>query len=108
MEIYIDNSYSIIKNIDKTSAYILYNELWCYSPGYKYTHLYKIKRWDGKIRLYDLKKDSFPTGLLDKVIKILKKHSLDYVVNDLREEPNCELSISKLKKIPPLRDYDNC
>ena len=34
-----------------------------YVPGYKFMPAYKNKIWDGKIRLYDVRKKELPAGL---------------------------------------------
>ena len=40
-------------------------------PGAKFMPQYRNKYWDGKIRLYDSRKNELYTGLTDKVITCL-------------------------------------
>ena len=54
-----------------------------FSPGYKYSPRYKMKQWDG--RIYLLKKNSFPTGLLSKVEEFLKNNKIKYEIDDNRD-----------------------
>jgi superfamily II DNA or RNA helicase len=72
--------------------------------GAEHTDPYKKGRWDGRKRLLKKKKEmEFPTGLLDKVIDILVRKKLQYVVEHPVEAPEPSLDV-KLKKIK-LRDY---
>ena len=54
-----------------------------YVPGYKFMPAYKNRMWDGKIRLYDLRKKVLYTGLF----KYLKEFA-DARQYDLEFEPN--------------------
>ena len=40
-------------------------------PGAKFMPQYRNKYWDGKIRLYDMRKNEIYTGLVDRVISCL-------------------------------------
>lgn len=53
------------------------------SPGYKYSPRYKARQWDG--RIYLLKKNIFPTGLLSKVEKFLVDNHIKYEIDDTRK-----------------------
>lgn len=76
--------------------------------GAKHMKAVKEGRWDGYIRLYyKAKGQSFYTGLYSLVKDILKKHNVDYQVEDKRIVPGQNLP--DLKFIPPPnyqeRDY---
>lgn len=58
-------------------------------------------KWDGKQHFW--RSGRIPTGLVMKVLKILKKHSVDYIVNDLRKKPKQELQ-TKFGGITPFQD----
>jgi len=44
--------------------------------------------WDGRIRLFEMKDLSFPTGLLSKVIWLFDKNDVDYNIIDQRHSSN--------------------
>lgn len=60
------------------------------SPGAKYTPLYKAKRWDGMIRLYNLKNKNLLAGLYDMVLKFANQN--EYEVEII---PNEKYSVVK-------------
>ena len=47
-------------------------------PGAKFMPQYRNKYWDGKIRLYDSRKNELYTGLTDKVITFCDRHDYTY------------------------------
>ena len=47
-------------------------------PGAKFMPQYRNKYWDGKIRLYDSRKNELYTGLTDKVISFCDRHDYTY------------------------------
>ncbi|MFA6199184.1 MAG: hypothetical protein WC679_02095 [Bacteroidales bacterium] len=48
-----------------------------YVDGYKYTPKYKQGIWDGKIRLFDVNKRTFPFGLLFELLKFCKVNNYE-------------------------------
>lgn len=56
-----------------------------YSPKYWFSPKYKEKLWDGKIPL--LRGNTFPTGLLDRVLLFMNSEELDYEIQDTRIYP---------------------
>ena len=42
-------------------------------PGAKFMPQYRNKYWDGKIRLFDMKKNEIYTGLVDRVISFCNR-----------------------------------
>jgi len=105
MNIYVDNSYTTCMDASEKVISILYDKLSFYQPGFKYSHLYKRGLWDGKTRLYSKKSNSFPTGLLPNVLKILNNLKIKYNLEDFREKPNNSIKLQKLRTLPKLRDY---
>jgi superfamily II DNA or RNA helicase len=90
-----------------------------YVPGYKFMPAYKNKIWDGKIRLYDVRKKELPAGLFRYVEEFAGTPGRDYQLELLHDNyyglPNTEADIdmsfmkemtitSKGKQIEP-RDY---
>jgi len=67
--------------------------------GYQHSNAFKKRAWDGYTRLYMKKQRVFPTGLLDRIIRIYKKkHSdFEYEIDDRRKfkskEPTVRASI---------------
>jgi superfamily II DNA or RNA helicase len=51
-------------------------------PGYRYTKLFKMRKWDGKMSLFS--GETFPTGLLPDVLKKMDANKLPYVLDDKR------------------------
>ena len=47
-------------------------------PGAKFMPQYRNKHWDGKIRLYDIRKNQLYTGLIDRVISFCNRHGYTY------------------------------
>ena len=43
-------------------------------PGAKFMPQYRNKYWDGKIRLYDMRKNEIYTGLVDRVISFCNRN----------------------------------
>lgn len=46
----------------------IYDEFSFFVPGYKYMPMFKAGRWDGKIKLYDIRNRKFYIGLLPRLI----------------------------------------
>ena len=47
-------------------------------PGAKFMPQYRNKYWDGKIRLYDIRKNQLYTGLIDRVISFCNRQGYTY------------------------------
>ena len=45
-------------------------------PGAKFMPQYRNKYWDGKIRLYDMRKNEIYTGLVDRVISFCNRKDI--------------------------------
>jgi superfamily II DNA or RNA helicase len=52
-------------------------------PGYFFSPAFKANRWDGRVRFFDKKTNSFPTGLLEKVLNELECNTEGDIKNTL-------------------------
>ena len=50
-------------------------------PGAEYTPAFKYKKWDGKIRLFNMFKRSLYVGLLEYLIKFCEDRRYDYNID---------------------------
>ena len=58
-----------------------------FAPGYKFMPSYRNKLWDGKIRLYDLRKKTLYKGLLPQLFAWCKKREYEFSIDsDLRND----------------------
>ena len=65
------------------------------ADNYWFSPKYKNGYWDGKISFMDRRSNTFPTGLLDKVLDYFEEYNLPYDLEDVRED----VSTFKLDKI---------
>ena len=66
---------------------LLYSALAKRPRNYKYSKAYQEKRWDGYIRLYNINKHWFPSGLFPAVLRLLQEKQIDFQVIDKRVKP---------------------
>jgi superfamily II DNA or RNA helicase len=64
-------------------------------PGYKYMKMYKIKVWDGKIRLFNLQTRELPAGLYPFVVEFCKRNN--YTIETESNEFGSLLDTDKIK-----------
>ena len=95
-EIILGNVTCKIKNAPKYIHGKISTELSVKAPNYWFSPSYKSGMWDGNFRFYQRPANTFPTGLINKVIKILKKNNIEYFITDTRHNINKY----KLKEIP--------
>jgi len=55
-------------------------------PDYMFTEAYTLGVWDGYIRKYSIKTHTFPSGLLHRIVAILRKLNVDFEVEDRRKK----------------------
>jgi len=67
-------------------------------PGAKHMHLYKIKKWDGKIRLFQAMSRQTYCGLLQHVIQFAKERNYTIEYADSRDFDDTEFSIVEAKE----------
>lgn len=66
--------------------------------------VYIAKKWDGRKRLMDKRKNTFPSGLADKVVRWFREEAVPFKVVDCRKKP---ASTSQLEIVQDItyRDY---
>jgi superfamily II DNA or RNA helicase len=81
--------------IDQVTSYFV--------PGYRYMPNYQAQRWDGKRHLFDMKKLSFPAGLVSRVINVLEQNKTSYqlVEDSFPSPPAVSYNLPRFE----LRDY---
>ena len=85
IKIVVNSSKSKIFNCPKSVEYKIRKACSYQQPNYQYSDAYILGRWDGYIRKYSLQTHSFPSGLIYRVSKVLKKEGLDFEVEDRRK-----------------------
>ena len=107
-----NTSYIQIKCPDNTGIlHEIHEKFSYYAPGYQFHPKYKIKAWDGKIRLFNLTDDSFPYGLFPELVQWAK--SMEYSIGGdmpyhtipITEDDLEEFAHSNLKLPFDPRDY---
>jgi len=73
-----------------------------FAKGYFFTPLYKKHKWDGKVHLF--KKNTFPTGLLDRVLTHCAAQGYMFELQDMRVIPPTKKLVINLFDVE-LRDY---
>lgn len=63
---------------DSGIAFEIYERFSFYVEGYKFMQSYKSGRWDGRIKLFDLRTRSFPVGLIPMLREFLEENG--YIV----------------------------
>ena len=77
----IDEAYLRV-DCTNSIAYELRDNFTFQVPGFQFTPQYKAKRWDGKIRLFDVRKSTIYHGLFDDIVKFCMEHGYTYQVAD--------------------------
>jgi len=101
----------IVKSNDSGIVMELSEFFTFYVPGYKFVPSYRNKLWDGKIRLYDTRNNTLPSGLLYHVEKFASQRGYE-ILNEIQQAntENCnipELSLSNSGNPISLRDYQS-
>ena len=84
--IQITNVKSKLLNVPSAVAVILSKAFEVPYPNFWFSQKYKQGLWDGKMRFFQRPANTIATGLVPKVIKILKENECDFVIQDLRED----------------------
>ena len=113
LKIILENTNSKILGADKVTRANIDNALSFVTPGCWFNPAYKNGYWDGMTRFFNKKNNSFPTGLLGKVLEVIEdgysKDEFELVDNRtgkeflLSEEKTDEIILSNGDK--SLRDY---
>ena len=102
MEIFISNTYSILKTTNTKLLKALGKKYKCKAPGAEYASSYKRGHWDGYTYYFNPKTGKFGTGLLYSILEDLDYLEYEYKVTDSR--PSIEIGNSEIEGIEP-RDY---
>ncbi len=84
-----------------------------FAEGYKFMPAYRNKVWDGKIRLFNMRDQTLPYGLLEQLIRFSEERNYqvelpseiasEKIVTDCNEFINCAMFLfSVLNGDPPL------
>jgi superfamily II DNA or RNA helicase len=83
----------------------LRNELSYVVPSAEWSVKYKQGQWDGRISIYNRREQSFPTGLVIRVKKLLDLLGVEYSFVDKRSKPTKEFPVTCDFGGKQLRDY---
>ncbi len=99
--------YTYLRNCPDSLFYIIDKALAPFQQGYFFSTKYKLGQWDGRVHLLHKQFSSFPTGLIDKVCRIIGTSGEDFKVVDKQTSPPVkERSIESLSlKGVELRPY---
>lgn len=82
----VDNVKSKVTNLAPEYVNLLAKELSAKAPGYYFSPAFRNGLWDGYQRFLSRPANTFPTGLLPKVVEFLKEScELDVQIQDLRK-----------------------
>ena len=106
------NNKSVIFNDEKTDGKLEYaytqalkNHLSYEVKDAEWSEFYKRGIWDGKVSVYNLKEQSFPTGLTNKVKELFDLLKIEFKFIDKRKKPNYNYPIDCDFGGKELRDY---
>ena len=102
MEIFISNTYSILKTSNVKLLKALGKKYRCKAPGAEFAASYKRGHWDGYTYYFNPKTGKFGTGLLYSILEDLDYLESDYKLTDSR--PTITIGDTKLEGYTP-RDY---
>lgn len=102
MEIFISNTYSILKTDNFKLLKALGKKYRCKSPGCEFSTAYKRGHWDGYTYFFNPKTGKFGTGLLYSILEDLEYLEYSYTLSDSR--PTLPLEDGTLEDYTP-RDY---
>ncbi len=86
IKIVVDSINGKIFGLPIKAENVLYKELSYLVDGYIYSDRYIMGYWDGYVHKYNKNKHSFPSGLLYRVGKFLKKHNFEFEIVDNRKK----------------------
>jgi len=64
-------------------------------PGHTFMPAFRMKTWDGKIRLFSLYEKKIYLGLLKKVLEFAKKRDYKVVIESLDLKPKQNISLEE-------------
>lgn len=92
---------------DRDELYNINQHFSFYKDGYKYSPQYKAGIWDGKIRLFDLKKKILPIGLLVQLLKYCKENKTKIDFTNKQELKPIDYSDRLEEYLNKMGDYTN-
>lgn len=94
-----DEAFAVISGLEKTHLDYFYEKYGIRAPNYFFNPLYKMGRWDGKIRYFQSTGTTY-AYLLEEIVPILIKYGYEVKLNDqrnpniIRPEPITETFLS--------------
>ena len=87
MRINCTNTWSYVEGATAEQTSLLYRFLSIEQPGAEHSPAFKRGHWDGKVHLYDKRRERFPTGLVRMMATELQRLDIDVAVKDRRGPP---------------------
>lgn len=78
----INESYLKITDIEYDEAIFLNDQFSFFAEGYRWNPKFKTRKWDGKIRLFNMRNSTLPIGCFDKLINLCNNSGIKYKVVD--------------------------
>lgn len=78
----LNESYLKITDIEYDTAIFLNDQFSFFAEGYRWNPKFKTKKWDGKIRLFNMRNSTLPIGCFDKLINLCNNSGIKYKVAD--------------------------
>lgn len=105
MNIDMGNSHSFLRDpLEVEDFKRIRKEFSFFVQGAQFTPQYISKQWDGRKYLFSDRDCKFPTGLMYKMVALLKELGYKPIINDKRRKPDKKFSFAWLYPFP-LRDY---
>jgi len=106
LQINLNNDYASVSGEYDKKTIDLINETCSYKvPDAEWSAKFQNGTWNGKISLFSRRTMSFPAGIFNIVLKVLKDNNIKFVFNDCRPKPK----IQKLAQVDlgehSFRDY---
>ena len=105
--LYVENLLTRVVAEDVSVHHLLNEKMAIMVNGAWFSQLYKDGKWDGRIRFYKLKTQTFETGLLHKVVTILRSEGYAPSIKFIRKKPRSlyEGEFTRDMLRTPLREY---
>jgi superfamily II DNA or RNA helicase len=72
-----------ITDLEYDDAKFISEQFSFYVDNYRFTPQYKMGKWDGRIKLYNMFNSTIPAGCLDKLCKVLSNAGIDYTLEGI-------------------------
>jgi len=101
----LNESYLKISDVEYDEAKFINDQFSFYAENYRFHPSFKMKRWDGKIRLFNMRNMTIPIGCYDKLISLCKNAGIFVSSEGVVTE---EVSIDEVSVNQMLKDDFNC